>query len=437
MTRILIVGGESGLNKGNAASRMGAAEGLKRLIPDAEFTLMTMDPEIDSRIYAEMKVVQAVITPTRAAQVVVRCLLWRSLRYILRRLGREIAAIERLVDFGQLSEYLQADVILEISGGGLTESRGRGIIYHYLHIWLATALGKPTVVYSASLGPPASRGLWKFIIRHVLNAVDLIITRGAVSADYVRGMGVNRPAIYSYHDGAFLMTAASNERVDEIFSECGIGQDDLLIGISVSRPIANQYRRSQGRPPRYNKLPPRYQEFIELMAKVVDHLTEELKATVLFVPHVTGPQELNDDRIISQAIYLASINKPSVKLIVNEYTPQEMKGIIGRCSLFVGARMHACISALSMGVPTINLSYHHKSEEVMEMLGQQDMICPARTLSYEELTAKINQLWLRRAQAREELTSRLGELELRGLLGLELIKDLIDSKTSMKDDVFP
>src|SRR5690606_10854849 len=153
-----------------------------------------------------------------------------------------------------------------------------------------------------------------------------------------------------------------------------------FIGISASNLITKYYGS--------------YDEFLELIAKTIEHIVNEFHATIIFIPHVTGPKEENDDRRIAEDIYNLSPNKDKIKLIREDYTPQEMKGIIGKCDLFIGARMHACIGALSMGVPTINISYHHKSREIMAMFGLEENVLSGQEVNYDNLRQRIDKTWM-------------------------------------------
>ena len=77
MVKILITGAYCVLNKGDAALRLGGLPSLKEHIPDAEFTIMTLFPEIDSKIYKGGRVITAIDSPVKAVNVVIRCGLWK------------------------------------------------------------------------------------------------------------------------------------------------------------------------------------------------------------------------------------------------------------------------------------------------------------------------------------------------------------------------
>lgn len=409
MVKILVTGAYCVLNKGDAALRLGGLPYLKKYIPDAEFTIMTLFPEIDSKIYYEERVVRAIDSPLKALNVAVRCTLWKMLHDYFRFKNN---TVKNLIEVEGIREYLNSDVVIDISGDSISEVTGfRGTIYHFLHLWLSVTLNKPTVIYAQSVGPFRRT---KPFAKRLLNKVDLITLRGKISYDYLQEIGINRPPIYLTADLAYLMAPASVERIDKIFLDCGISGKSF-VGLSVSNLITKYYGS--------------YDKFVELMAKVVDYIVKELDATVIFIPHVTGPKRRDDDRIIAKDIYKSVKEKGKAKLIEEDYTPQEIKGIIGRCDLFIGARMHACIGALSMCVPTINISYHHKSNEMMAMFGLEENVLSARKLNYVNLTSKINEAWTNREEIKARLLSKINGVKREAMRNAEIVKEFIDSRT--------
>ncbi len=112
----------------------------------------------------------------------------------------------------------------------------------------------------------------------------------------------------------------------------------------------------------------------------------------------------NDDRIISKAIYSKTHSPKRVKLVVNEYRPEELNGIIRHCEIFIGARMHACLAALMNGVPTVALGYGHKFDGVIGgMFGQERYVLPVEKLNWEDLRLKIDEVWESKGKIRKDL----------------------------------
>ena len=49
------------------------------------------------------------------------------------------------------------------------------------------------------------------------------------------------------------------------------------------------------------------------------------------------------------------------------------KAVIGQCDFFIGSRMHACIAALSQGVPCVGVAYSMKFAGVFDTVGMERM----------------------------------------------------------------
>jgi polysaccharide pyruvyl transferase WcaK-like protein len=85
------------------------------------------------------------------------------------------------------------------------------------------------------------------------------------------------------------------------------------------------------------------------------------------------------------------------------YDQHELKGIIGQCDFFIGSRMHACIAALSQGVPCVGIAYSMKFEGVFESVGMGGWVIDGRTTSNEEAISRVMDLYRQRDKVRESL----------------------------------
>ena len=89
--------------------------------------------------------------------------------------------------------------------------------------------------------------------------------------------------------------------------------------------------------------------------------------------------------------------------VVQEYDQSELKGIIGLCDFFIGSRMHACISALSQGIPTVGLAYSKKFRGVFECVGAGQFAIDMRQSGAEEILAAISAAFDKRTDIAERL----------------------------------
>ena len=256
----------------------------------------------------------------------------------------------------------------------------------------------------------------------MFNRTNLILVREELSKKYLDDNNIINPKTYVTADPAFLLNPFPQSSVFEILSEVGIGKiHKSVIGINPSGLIS----RFSGKERQKAE-----EEFANIMAKVIDNLVEHLNATVIMIPPVYTSNV--DDRITINLISQKVKNKSKVKIIKNEYTPQELKGIIGQCDLFIGARMHATIASTSMLVPTVGIAYSHKIHGTIgEMLGQEKYVLDIKELDYESLISTINDVWVNREKIRKELEVKIPMVKEKAMLNGKLVKELLDSfKTS-------
>lgn len=193
-----------------------------------------------------------------------------------------------------------------------------------------------------------------------------------------------------------------------------------LVGISVSKIISSYGFHDLDTPD------DKYAKYVDLMARIIDQLTFTLNATVVFVPYVIEPWA-NDDRTVADDICKKVMRRQRIVSIENEYTTEEFKGIIGQCDLLIGARMHATIASTSMCVPTVAISYSHKTNGIIgEMLGYNEYVLDVGNLNYEALASAISDIWSNRIRIGKELESKMEDIKQHALLNGKLVKEVIE-----------
>jgi len=430
-TKILITEMGSVKNKGNLAILTGTVKAFAQYFPDAHFTVLSHGPREEIQTYDIRALPSIVGVPLADLPVLTRALkilldahklvlammlssLWISMKNIF---GFNA---QFLLRYSRLKEYATADIIVVRGTDTLTDQYGRlGLDMLFMRcsgILIGVIMRKPTVICGHSLGPFKSR-IGRIIARFVLDRVTLITPREEISKANLDEIGVKNPNVFETADLAFLMDPVAPTRAKEILRDEGIRFENPTVGISASRLIST-YLPSNSRKEAYRR-------YVEFMAKIADYLVDNFHATVIFVPHVIGPGKKYDDRIVSKDIFELVQNKQHVKLIRGDYSPQELKGIIGLCQLFIGARMHAVISAISMHVPSLALSYLYKTEGILKMAGQEKWICNIKELDYHDITTKIEALWSSRNQIREDLKNKMKTIRKRALLNAELCTHII------------
>lgn len=208
--------------------------------------------------------------------------------------------------------------------------------------------------------------------------------------------------IYYYPDPAFMMPP-KEWNLPKNFKE------GKTIGVNLSDLI----------------LKPSYCEDKELVLKsyynMIDHIINNTENNVALIPHVMNGKDLS----VLKLIYERYKNNDKVILIDNEnLDAREVKYLISKCRMFVGARTHATIAAYSSCVPTLVLGYSVKSKGISEDLfgTVENYVLPVSSLKNENELLN-NYKWLEENEnsIRKHLTDKMPSY----IAKAEEIKELI------------
>jgi polysaccharide pyruvyl transferase WcaK-like protein len=129
---------------------------------------------------------------------------------------------------------------------------------------------------------------------------------------------------------------------------------------------------------------------------------------VLLVPHVFEPG--NDDQAF-MARLLERINATADRLALlngRDLSCMQLKQVISRLHVFIGARTHATIAAMSRGVPTLSIGYSVKARGINEeVFGSTDWMVSHQGMDAATLVERYRTLDENAEQVREALAQRL------------------------------
>ncbi|MBT2498990.1 polysaccharide pyruvyl transferase family protein [Agromyces sp. ISL-38] len=106
-----------------------------------------------------------------------------------------------------------------------------------------------------------------------------------------------------------------------------------------------------------------------IIRDVITDASERGLVTGLLV-HVSAKGSADDDRAIAS---LLADEIHALDVIAPDHL-DELRGVVSRAGLLVGSRMHACLNAISLGVPAIALAYSDKFRPLFEDLGYDGVI---------------------------------------------------------------
>lgn len=245
-----------------------------------------------------------------------------------------------------------------ISGGGslLQDVTGLGSIPYYLAIIkMAQWIGKPTFIYAQGVGPVQRKWFYP-LIKHTFQRTLYLSVRDGESAQLLRHIGIRTDHVNVVPDPVIAMEPESRERVVEIFSWHNIPVEQKPIAFAI---------RSWGD----------NSAVLDEWARLADRLAEDGEQVVFLPFHHPSDVETSKEIIFRM--------KQKAYLLQKELQPAEMLGVVGRCRLLVGMRLHSLIYAANQYVPTVGVSYDPKIDQFLKLLDER----PACTV--EEMNADV------------------------------------------------
>ncbi len=310
--------------------------------------------------------------------------------------------------------YQQADAVVSLAAGdSFSDIYGiRQYLSVYLFSLLAIILKRPLIFFPQTIGP-FNKSIGKILARYSLRRAKLVFTRESFSTDMVKKLCGNSFPVNEKVDMAFLMKPAEITRPKQIRVRpvVGLNVSGFLIFSPSGKNLIKDY------------------DHLTFMRDLVKVFTNKYDVNVMLVPHdyeLDGVTE--DDLRACETLYasLSDSEKTKVTVIREFLSAPELKANIGECDFFVGARLHACIAALSMGVPTVPIAYSYKYLGILHSMDLDDfVVCDPKKESPEAMILKIQQSFENRAFLRHHLEEKLPEIKGAALSCGKIMNDLL------------
>jgi len=335
-----------------------------------------------------------------------------------------------LINGKLLKEYISSDIILSLDGDILSEYLPiKRFVKHTADLLSARNLHIPVVEFASSPGPFESF-IKRRIAKFLFNRLTVLSNREPISKDILVELGVTKPPIISACCPAFHLEPCSKEWAIKLLSNENINIDSrYLVGICIAGPnMKNIYKAKED----------------ELLPYVpmLKFLLEEIKATVILIPHVyrtnpyTGEHIHGPDHVIAQQLYKVVEGEKydkKLKVIEGIFTPSEAKGIFGQLDLFISGRLHAAIGALSQGIPTVMLAYGHKHYGVAELLGITSCVYGGK--DPEKILSVVKETWGNRMQYRRILNETLSQAKELSKTNFVIISDILSLSKEKRNGI--
>ena len=241
---------------------------------------------------------------------------------------------EKLRQWSILKELNKDDIVLMI--GGDTYCYGRPV-GHYAAHKMAKKRGAKTILWACSL----EENLIDAEMLKDLNAYDLICPREKITYQTLINKGIAKEKLMIVSDPAFNMDMKHIE-YPQILDE------NKTVGINIS-PIVMRNETAK-----------------KAVRELIEYIIDNTELNILFIPHVYSDNGIDLD--VLNTLYDEYKASGKVGIVNSSLSCLELKYIISKCRMFIGARTHSTIAAYSNCIPTLVIGYSVKSRGIAEDL---------------------------------------------------------------------
>ena len=284
------------------------------------------------------------------------------------------------------------DVVLMI--GGDTYCYGRPIGYYAAHR-LAKKQGAKTVLWACSL----EKDLIDDEMLRDLNAYDLICPREQITYNTLIEKGISEDKIILVSDPAFNLDIVKTNYPKQL-------DENKTIGINIS-PIVEKNKNGN-----------------KAVRELIDYIINKTEFNIVLIPHVYKKNHV--DAAVLNGIYEEYKHTGKVEVVGESLSCTQLKFIISKCRMFIGARTHSTIAAYSTCVPTLVIGYSVKSKGIAsDLFGKYDNhVLMYDNLTGDELIGAFKYMADNENELREQLTENMPEYKSKTNQAVKAIKPM-------------
>ncbi len=293
-------------------------------------------------------------------------------------------------------------VLLQGGGGLLQDATSFKSLMYYLGVMLlGFIMGRKVVAFAQGIGPLDAE-VSPLLVGEFLAQCDLVCVRDFRSYAFCQErLPVNAP-LKLMSDAALLLQQAEADAVEDIFLQENLDMPGRpLVAFSVKG--SKRDRRQIG-----------------ALARAIDMTSSELGGGVALVPF-----HHPDDVEYAELVRSMTATPDDVMIVKGKYRPAEVLGLIAKCDLVVGMRLHSLIFAASAAVPFVAVSYDPKIDEFAGEFGMKPAV-HTPLVGPEILFDAIAEAYENRGRIKTKITETTKRLRERSQSGFDALGEYLD-----------
>jgi len=399
MKKVVITNAYTWYNKGDAGILLGIVNSLKEIYgKKIEINILSFTPIEDKKRYCKdttiKNVYSSILNPYPYKYTfwgkkiaIVKLIIKMMYIYIMLKVNRK-----NIVKNNETLKILHESDVIIVCGGGFLGGKKYDSLMHLFQIYVNTLFKSKVVVMGTSI-EPMNKGIIKKYTEKILKKVDYIFAREKITYNYLESF-LDNNKFELIPDMAFMLEdyKETENKIDS-FS----GNYKYVIGITVRKwnfPNSSNSEKSM-------------LNYTNTIVETIDYFNKK-ECIFVFIPQVIV--ENGNDIEVAHKIKERLQNKDGIIVIEDDLTPVELKGLISKCDIFVGTRMHSNIFATSMKVPTVAIAYEKKTNGIMGTVKLDEYVLEIDQINSNELINKVEKCLKNRETIKNNLSIIIPEI---------------------------
>lgn len=253
------------------------------------------------------------------------------------------------------------------------------LLYIYFLFQYYRKLGKKIYCMFQGAGPISTR-VGRLLASGALSAVDIFLARDAGTEKLIKDLRPRANVILG-HDAIFLPGLEEDmlhPGARDHLAGYVTGSHGPFIGLNVRQWFHFQssllpYELARGK--YLERSSERMSELISALVPVVRALREQNRARILlFSAYQPGVVAWEDDLPWLKQIKDHFPGDQEVIVVDDPISMPQYFGLMSKLDLMIGMRLHSSLTALRLGVPSLNLSYTLKGQDIYRHLGLETRV---------------------------------------------------------------
>ncbi len=343
-----------------------------------------------------MRFSKRVLARNHIVRLICNALIYRIFKF---QLTKKVLIDKSIV----LSAIYHSDLSVSIAGGdSFSDIYGiKRFLYMSLPQFLIICMKKELILLPQTIGPFNNYFVRRFA-SYILTHASMVYSReknGLIEMQNLLGSRFNADKFKFSYDVGFIIKPSRPRFLENYPYLLELIDYTHLYGINISGLL---YMGGYNRNNMFNLRT----DYKVLVDEIIGFFLHREDSKILLIPHNFGMlRNSESDFIACKYIYESKISYYNDRLymIPEPCNQNEIKYFIGMCDLFVGARMHACIAALSQNVPAISIAYSKKFKGVMQSIGMESLVADPRVEDKDSIINIIKKCFDNRKIIRQQL----------------------------------